>query len=133
MAAAFSAIIIVGELVLPEVIDGITEASATRKPSMPITLQPRVDHRIRIVGAAHAGGADGVKNGGADVARRLHQCGFVVVAHLRARQIFDRRIWPQRRLRHDFARDADRVGGDAFVFRRRQVIRPDRGSRGRID
>jgi len=37
IAAPFSAIIMVGELVLPEVIDGITEASATRKPSMPIT------------------------------------------------------------------------------------------------
>src|SRR3990167_6276982 len=37
IAAPFSAIIMVGELVLPEVIDGITEASATRTPSMPTT------------------------------------------------------------------------------------------------
>ena len=32
IAAAFSAIISVGELVLPEVMRGITEASAIRKP-----------------------------------------------------------------------------------------------------
>ena len=35
IAAPFSAIIAVGVLVLPEVIVGITEASATRKPAMP--------------------------------------------------------------------------------------------------
>src|SRR5262249_60214167 len=36
-AAPFSAIIIVGALVLPDVIVGITEASTTRKPSRPNT------------------------------------------------------------------------------------------------
>ena len=35
IAAAFSAIIAVGVLVLPDVIVGITEASATRRPAMP--------------------------------------------------------------------------------------------------
>ena len=35
IAAPFSAIIAVGVLVLPEVIVGITEASATRKPEIP--------------------------------------------------------------------------------------------------
>ena len=35
MAAAFSAIMSVGALVLPEVIVGITEASATRRPRRP--------------------------------------------------------------------------------------------------
>src|SRR5256885_9873541 len=35
--APFSAIIMVGELVLPEVMVGITEASITRNPSMPST------------------------------------------------------------------------------------------------
>src|SRR5262249_30086650 len=37
MAAPFSAIMMVGELVLPEVIVGITEASITRSRSIPIT------------------------------------------------------------------------------------------------
>ncbi len=37
MAAPFSAIIMVGALVLPDVIVGITEASITRSRSMPIT------------------------------------------------------------------------------------------------
>ena len=35
MAAAFSAIIAVGVLVFPEVMVGITEASATRSPEIP--------------------------------------------------------------------------------------------------
>ena len=37
IAAAFSAIIIVGALVLPEVMVGMMEASAMRRPSMPMT------------------------------------------------------------------------------------------------
>src|SRR5580700_521549 len=37
IAAPFSAIIMVGELVFPEVIAGITEASTTRRPSRPNT------------------------------------------------------------------------------------------------
>src|SRR3546814_1919037 len=37
MSAAFSAIIRVGELVLPEVMVGITEASAMRRPARPWT------------------------------------------------------------------------------------------------
>ena len=37
MAAPFSPIITVGELVLPEVMRGIAEASITRKRSMPRT------------------------------------------------------------------------------------------------
>jgi hypothetical protein len=35
IVAAFSAIIAVGVLVLPDVIVGITEASATRNPAIP--------------------------------------------------------------------------------------------------
>ena len=90
----------VGELVLPEVIDGITEASITRKPCKPDHAQPRIDHRARVVVAPHARGADGVKDGGADVAGGVRER-RVVVADARARQKFDRRIFLQRRLRHD--------------------------------
>ena len=39
MAAAFSAIINVGELVLPDVMVGMTEASAMRRPSIPCALR----------------------------------------------------------------------------------------------
>ena len=38
MSAAFSAIMIVGALVLPEVIVGITDVSTTRRPATPRTL-----------------------------------------------------------------------------------------------
>ena len=38
-SAAFSPIIIVGALVFPEMIFGIMEASATRSPDIPLTLQ----------------------------------------------------------------------------------------------
>jgi hypothetical protein len=37
MSAAFSAIMITGALVLPEVIVGIIDASTTRKPASPCT------------------------------------------------------------------------------------------------
>ena len=87
--------------------------------------QPRIDHGAYVVVAAHAGGADGMEDRGADIAGGLFQRGLVI-ADRRARQIFDRRIFLQRRLRHDFARDADRIGGDAAVLRRRQIIRLDR-------
>lgn len=39
IAAALPAIIMVGELVLPEVMRGITEASAMRRPSIPMTFR----------------------------------------------------------------------------------------------
>ncbi len=83
----------VGELVLPEVIDGITDASITRKPSMPMTRKPRIDHRARIVVAAHAGGADGMKDRGADIAGGFFQRRLVVVRHLRPGQEFLRRVF----------------------------------------
>ena len=86
MAAPFSAIIMVGALVLPDVIVGMTEASITRKPLEPDDAQALVDHRQRIVGAAHLGGADGMKDRGADVAGGLRQRCLVVARHAGARQ-----------------------------------------------
>ena len=83
ISAAFSAIISVGELVLPDVIRGITEASATRNPGEPAHPQPPVDDRHRIVVAAHLGGADGMEDRRADVARR--PCELVLARQLRRR------------------------------------------------
>ena len=91
IAAPFSAIIAVGVLVLPEVIVGITEASATRKPGDAVKTQPLVDHGHRIARRAHLRGADGMEDRGADIAGGLCQR-RVVVADAGAGQIFLRMI-----------------------------------------
>ena len=68
---------------------------------------------------------------GADVAGGLGQAG-VVVADRFARQIFLRMERLQRGLRHDVARDADRIRGDAAVLVGGEIIRLDRRRGGRI-
>ena len=88
IAAPFSAIIMVGALVLPEVIVGITEASIDAQPLDARDAQPAVDHRHRVAGEAHFGGADRMKDRGADIAGGLYQSRLVVVAHRGTRQIF---------------------------------------------
>ena len=42
MSAAFSPIIIQGAFVLPEIADGMMEASATRSPLIPFTLYTEI-------------------------------------------------------------------------------------------
>ena len=54
MSEAFSAIMMIGALVLPDIRSGMTEASTTRKASMPRTRKPLIDHGERIV--AHPAG-----------------------------------------------------------------------------
>ena len=72
MAAAFSAIISVGELVLPDVMVGITEASATRRPCDAVHRAGAGRPRRAFV-AAHAARADGVEDRGGDVAGGVRQ------------------------------------------------------------
>ena len=62
---------IVAALVLPETTVGITEASTTRSPSMPMHAQFRIDHGHRI--DAHLAGAGGMKHGAAVVAGVFQQ------------------------------------------------------------
>ena len=80
IAAPFSAIMMVGELVLPDVIVGITEASTTRMRSSPNTRSRSSTTAIGSLVAAHLGGADRMEDRGADVAGRLDQRRVVVVA-----------------------------------------------------
>ncbi len=68
MTLAFSAIISVGELVLPEVIVGITEASTTRSPRSPCTRRRASTTLPRIVRGAHPAGAHRMEDRRADVA-----------------------------------------------------------------
>ena len=75
---------IVGALVLVEVTAGITEASMTRKPSMPMHPQLVVDHRHRV--AAHLAGAGRVEHGRAGLPQVMQQ--LVVALHIRAGQDF---------------------------------------------
>ena len=77
MRAPFSAIIITGAAVLPEVMVGMIEASTTRKRSMPDHAQPLIDHGHGIVGPPHLGGADRMEDGAAGIGAGLEQCGII--------------------------------------------------------
>ena len=125
IAAPLSAIIAVGVLVLPEVMVGIDRGIDHAKSGQPVKPQPLIDDRQRIAGRAHPGGADRMKDRGADIAGGFRQRG-IVVADRRARQEFLGMIGRKRRLLHQPARGADRVGGDLAVFVGRKVVRRDR-------
>ena len=128
IAAPFSAIIMVGAAVLPEVMVGITEASITRRRSRPITRSRSSTTAKRIGVAAHPGGADRVEDGGADIAGRLTSAASSSSAHALAGQIFDRVIFLQSAGCATTRRVTERiaVGGDAAVVVGRQIIRLDR-------
>ena len=85
--------------------------------------QPGVHHRHRVVGAAHAAGAHGVEDGGADVTGQTRE--FFIALELRTRLEFLRPIPRQRRLADDAARQAQRLRRHQAVFGRAQVARLD--------
>src|SRR5262249_61850438 len=68
----------------------------------------------------------------ADVARGFDKPRLVVIAYRGPRQVLDRRIFSQRGLPHNFARDMDRIRGNAPILRRREIVRADGGSLRRI-
>jgi hypothetical protein len=107
--AAFSAIISVGELVLPLVMVGMAPASTTRRPANDTAASIahphlRIEHGHRVVVTAHLGGAHRVKDGGGNVTSQPGQ--VLVTLELRARLPFLWLVLCQRRLGHDAPRDA---------------------------
>ena len=83
-SAARSAIISVGELVLPLVMVGMTLASTTRRPCDAVHAQARVDDRHRVARRPHLRGADRVEDRRADVAGELRQVVVALELHARA-------------------------------------------------
>src|SRR5262249_62160552 len=78
-------------------------------------------------------GSDRSEDGGGDVAGRPDQRSVVAVRRLcLARQVFDRLVRLERRLRDDAPRNAYRVGGDAAVLVGGEIIRLDDRRVGRI-
>ena len=116
MSAAFSAIMMTGDAVLPDVIRGMTEASTTLSPFEPVHAQVRVHHGVRVL--AHFARPRRVEDRRRDVADLLHQ--VVVGANLRAGQQLRRRVGLQRLRRHDAADLVHGLDRDAAVVRRGQ-------------
>ena len=110
--APLSAIISVGELVLPLVMVGMIEASMTRRPSMPRTRRRR---RSRPPDRCRhpSGRADRMEDGGPDIARTVEE--FLVRRQLSARPVFLGPVLPKRRHRDDVPDQAQRVHGNALV------------------
>ena len=99
MSLARSAIIKVGEVVLPEVIVGMIEASTTRSPVTPITR--------------HAARADRMKNRRTHIARGALQLFFAL--EFRARKHLARIERCQCGRRRNPSREAKRISGDLPV------------------
>ena len=124
MSAHFSAIMMVGALVLEPLMMGMMDASATRKPSMPRTLVAGLRQPGRQCPFA---GADGVVDGIADTARiqaaiSLSDCTFG-----RA-EVRRQHVWPSA-LFQDIALNFNAVQHRAPVPLCRQIVR--RHARGR--
>jgi hypothetical protein len=102
MSAAFSPIMMQARLGLPRGRAGITEASATRRPSIPRTAQRRVDHGIVIdPHPARAGRMRPMGRVRANVFRQLR-----IALKLGAGQVLARDQLAQRTLRVDAAAEA---------------------------
>ena len=124
IAAPFSAIIMVGALVLPDVIVGITEASTTRRRSSPMKRSRSSTTAIGSLARPILAVPTGWK-----IVVPMSPAALTSAASSSPTEGPGRYstglILGERRLRHDPARDPDRVDGDAAVLVGRQIIRLD--------
>ena len=97
---------ITGELVLPETIVGMIEASTTRRPRDAVDPQLRIDDGQRV--AAHLAGADRMEDRRGDVAGTAYQ--VLVALKFRARQHFLRPVLRDRLRLHQAPGMADGLG-----------------------
>ena len=73
IAAAFSAIMTTGTLVLPDTSVGMMPQSTTRRPAMPMHAQLRIDDGCAVVGRPHPRRAARMEDRSAGVPRELEQ------------------------------------------------------------
>ena len=115
----------VGEPVLPEVMRGITEASATRKPSSPWTLSLSSTTANGILRRSHFRRPDRMEDRRADLARRSNQ--FIVRLQVCPGLELSRRVARKRGRAGEAPRKTDRVHRDSLIGKRRQIVRLDDG------
>ncbi len=128
MSDAFSAIMITGELVLPETIVGMTEASTMLNAPTPVHSQLFVDDSHAVT--PHLAGSNRVEDRGGDVPSAADQ--FIIALKFLARKHLLRPELRDGARLHETAGMADGFCSKDAIFAGREVVGLDLGSCGRI-